>query len=56
MKSTHSPLVHSLTAAALIVLSAACQAQPPAEPATLIVHNAQVYTAHAAQPMGLSQR
>lgn len=31
------------------VLSA-CQSRPPAEPAHLIVHNAQVYTANQAQP------
>ena len=29
---------------------AACQSRSPAEPATVIVHNAQVYTGHAAQP------
>ena len=29
---------------------AACQSRPPAEPATLIVHNAQVYTVNTAQP------
>ena len=28
----------------------ACQSRPATEPATLIVHNAQVYTVHAAQP------
>ncbi len=29
---------------------AACQSRPPAEPASLIVHNAQVYTVNATQP------
>jgi predicted amidohydrolase YtcJ len=29
---------------------AACQPRPGAEPATLIIHNARVYTVHAAQP------
>src|SRR5688500_10521795 len=29
---------------------AACQPRPDAEPATLIIHNARVYTVHAAQP------
>jgi predicted amidohydrolase YtcJ len=37
-----------LIAAAL--WTAGCGRQPPAEPATLIIHNAQVYTAHDAQP------
>jgi hypothetical protein len=36
-----------MCAAAIV---AACQSRPAAEPATLIVHNAQVYTMHAAQP------
>jgi predicted amidohydrolase YtcJ len=31
-------------------LLASCQSRPAAEPATLIVHNAQVYTMHAEQP------
>jgi predicted amidohydrolase YtcJ len=31
-------------------LATACQSRPAAEPATLIVHNAQVYTVHDAQP------
>jgi predicted amidohydrolase YtcJ len=34
--------------AALLLVS--CQARPAIEPATLIVHNAQVYTVNAAQP------
>jgi predicted amidohydrolase YtcJ len=37
-----------LTCAAALVV--ACQSRPVAEPATLIVHNAQVYTMYAAQP------
>lgn len=36
--------------ACLAALAAGCQSRPPAEPATLIVHNAQVYTVHDAQP------
>lgn len=32
------------------VVVAGCQSRPPAEPATLIVHNAQVYTVDSAQP------
>jgi predicted amidohydrolase YtcJ len=40
-------LLTLMCAAALVV---ACQSRPPAEPATLIVHNAQVYTMHTAQP------
>ena len=34
----------------LAAVLAACQSRPPTEPATLIVHNAQVYTVNAAQP------
>jgi predicted amidohydrolase YtcJ len=34
----------------LAIVLAGCQSQPVAEPATLIVHNARVYTVHAAQP------
>jgi predicted amidohydrolase YtcJ len=37
-----------LAVAAAAALS--CQARPPAEPATLIIHNARVYTVAAAQP------
>jgi predicted amidohydrolase YtcJ len=33
-----------------VALLAGCRTQPVTEPATLIVHNAQVYTAHDAQP------
>ena len=33
-----------------VTLTVACQSRPAAEPATLIVHNAKVYTVHAAQP------
>jgi predicted amidohydrolase YtcJ len=50
MKSPPRAIAHSLSVVALCA-SVACQPRPPAEPATLIVHNAQVYTAHAAQPM-----
>ena len=39
-----------LTLLCVAVAMAACQSQPPAEPATLIVHNAQVYTMHTAKP------
>jgi predicted amidohydrolase YtcJ len=36
--------------ACLSVVLAGCQSRPTAERASLIVHNAQVYTVHAAQP------
>ena len=39
-----------LTLICVVALAGACQARPVAEPATLIVHNAKVYTMHAAQP------
>ncbi len=39
-----------LLAFATVAALGACQSRPPAEPATLIVHSAQVYTVHAAQP------
>jgi predicted amidohydrolase YtcJ len=42
--------VRLLTLFCVALLLGACQARPVAEPATLIVHNAQVYTMHAAQP------
>ena len=35
---------------AFLVSFVACQARPPAEPATLIVHGANVYTVNSAQP------
>lgn len=41
-------ILHAL--GVLVLLGPACQARTPAEPATLIVHNAHVYTMHAAQP------
>jgi predicted amidohydrolase YtcJ len=34
----------------LVVIGIGCQARPVVEPATLIVHNAQVYTVNTAQP------
>lgn len=33
-----------------IALAVSCQSRPPAEPATLVVHNAQVYTVNQSQP------
>jgi predicted amidohydrolase YtcJ len=41
--------VRLLPAIGLLAL-AACQGRPPAEPATLIVHNAQVYTSDTSKP------
>lgn len=34
----------------IVAFAAACQSRPAAEPATLIVHNAQIYTMYDAQP------
>jgi predicted amidohydrolase YtcJ len=42
--------VRSLTLLCLLAIAAGCQSRPPAEPATLIVHNAKVYTVYDAQP------
>ena len=39
-----------LTLICVVALAVGCQARPVAEPATLIVHNAKVYTMHSAQP------
>lgn len=36
--------------AVIACAAVACQSRPAVEPATLIVHNAQVYTVHSAQP------
>jgi predicted amidohydrolase YtcJ len=36
---------------AIIITTATCASRPPVEPADLIVHNAQVYTVNAAQPV-----
>jgi predicted amidohydrolase YtcJ len=51
MKSSNCAIAQLLNAATLALLAGACQPRTPAEPATLIVHNAQVYTAYTAQPM-----
>ena len=37
--------------AVIAFCASACNSRPPAEPATLIVHNAQVYTVDSAQPV-----
>jgi predicted amidohydrolase YtcJ len=52
MKSPIRDFVRSLNAVVLCAaaVTAACQTRPPAERASLIVHNAQVYTAYTAQP------
>jgi predicted amidohydrolase YtcJ len=42
--------VRSLILLSAVALLGACQSRSAAEPATLIVHNAKVYTVHAAQP------
>jgi predicted amidohydrolase YtcJ len=39
-----------VTTAALVLTAVCCQSRPPAEPATLIIHNAQVYTGDPARP------
>jgi predicted amidohydrolase YtcJ len=43
-------VVRRLLVGALAAGVAACQSRPPVEPATLIVHNAVVYTVNTAQP------
>ncbi len=43
-------VVRRLLVVALAAGVAACQSRPPVEPATLIVHNAVVYTVNTAQP------
>jgi len=50
MKLPARQLAVSLKAAIAAVLLSACESRPAAEPATLIVHNAQVYTVNEAQP------
>jgi predicted amidohydrolase YtcJ len=50
MKSPNLSIAQSLTAVLLTALGSACTSGPPPTPATLIVHNAQVYTVHDAQP------
>jgi predicted amidohydrolase YtcJ len=42
--------VRLLTLICAAAIVAGCQSRPAAEPATLIVHNAHVYTVHAQQP------
>src|SRR5688572_9142858 len=39
-----------LVLAVIAAASVACQSRPPAERATLIIHNARVYTVHDEQP------
>jgi predicted amidohydrolase YtcJ len=42
--------VRALISLCVLAMAAGCQSRPAPEPATLIVHNARVYTVHDAQP------
>ena len=46
----HRALLRTIVAGSLLTALAACQSRPAVEPATLIVHNARVYTARDTQP------
>ena len=43
-------VVKTIVASALLAALVACQSKPVVEPASLIVHNARVYTVNEAQP------
>ena len=46
----HRALLRTIVAGSLLTALAACQPRPAVEPATLIVHNARIYTVDDTQP------